>query len=407
MQKYIVPYICKGSLFGEEEIEAVANLLRSDEPLAFGSERTQFETEFANFIGTKYALTVTNCTVGLEFATHLIGLKPGDEVIATPFTYQATLLPLLDKEVKVRFCDIDPNSLSINPNNIQSLITAKTRAIYLTHYGGYMADMNPIMELANQHNIIVIEDCAHANGSKYQGKMAGSIGHIGCFSFQSLKNMSTLGQGGMLTFNNDRWFEIIKKIRAAEPDADFVSCESIEFGNYGKPAYGIYGHEKNSYTHECTAIRHTGTNSTLSEPACAVGRIQLTKLNSFNQRRKNIAAYLNQELSSIPEIRVQKWASGYEHVQHLYTFFLKSDSRLNRDEFAANLEAAGIQIILRYFPLHLLPEWRLKGHKFGECPTTEKIWFEQLINLPCYPAMTDEQVIYMADKIVEIIKKKH
>jgi len=404
-KNYIVPYIGFGSIFGNEEIQAVADTLLNSETLSCGPQRDQFEAEFSKFIGVKYAFAVTSCTVALEFVSHLIGLKAGDEVIATPFTYQATVQRLLTLPVKIRFCDIDPNSLCLDTIHLQSLITSRTRAIYLTHYGGLMADMDAIMELAYQNNIIVVEDCAHAHGSEYKGRKAGSIGHIGCFSFQSLKNMSTLGQGGMITFNNDEWATIIKRIRATEPHAVFKPNGEIQFGFYKKPIDDLDRHEKNAYTHDCIAIYHSGTNSTMSEPAAAVGRVQLQKLNYFNELRRNVAMLLDAGLSEIPGIRLQVEPTDYKHVYHLYTFFVEPDLKIKRDELAAALEEEGVQIVLRYFPIHLLPEWRYHEHRYGECPITEKIWFEHLINLPCYPSLTDEQINYMIEAVKKVVKK--
>jgi perosamine synthetase len=405
VREYIVPYTGIGSIFGEEEVQAFVDTLRTSQTLSCGPQRDHFEEEFANFIEVKYAFAVTNCTVALEFATYLIGLKPGDEVIATPLSYQATVQPLLTLPIKVRFCDIDPNSLSIDPGQISSLITPHTRAIFLTHYGGLMADMDPIMGLAFKHDLIVVEDCAHAHGSQYKGRFAGATGHIGCFSFQSMKNMSTLGEGGMLTFNNDKWAHAIRRIRGNEPDAEFVARSGIKFGHYPIPLRNLNRHDKNAYTHNCVILHHPGTNATMSEPCAAVGRVQLRKLNMFNERRRQIAKRLNSGLSEIPGIRVQIEPPSYKHVYHLYTVFVEPDSELDREALGAAIEDEGIEIHLRYFPIHLLPEWRYHGHQYGECPVMEKIWFEQLLNLPCYPSLTDDQVDYMIDAVTKAAKR--
>jgi perosamine synthetase len=220
--KYVVPYLARGSVFGDVEFDALRAVLASDETLSCGKQRDLFEEEFASYIGVPYAVSVTNCTVALEMATYLVGLQPGDEVIAATQTYQATIQPLLGLgDITVRFCDIDPDSLNVDPECVRALAGPRTRAIYLVHHGGVCADMDPIMRVAEEHGIIVIEDSAHALGGHYNGRIPGALGHIGCFSFQSYKNISTLGEGGMITVREPRWNEILRRIRAIEPDADF------------------------------------------------------------------------------------------------------------------------------------------------------------------------------------------
>lgn len=405
--EYVVPQLGQGSVFGDEEVEAVGELLRSGAHLSDGHHREAFEEEFAGFLGARHALAVPSCTVALELATHLIGLEPGDEVIATPLTYQATISSLLARPVEVRFCDVDPDSLCLDPQKLESLVTDRTRAIYVTHYGGLVCDMDAIMEVAQEREIVVIEDCAHAHGAEYRDSKPGTLGHIGCWSFQSLKNMSTLGQGGMITLNDDRWAEVLGRMRALEPDADFVERASPRrFGPHPVPEEARpVRHDKNAHTHDCVAIRAPGTNAIMGEPAALVGRIQLGKLPAFIERRREIVERLNTALASMPGIRVQSEPDGYRHAYHLYSFFVDPKAGINRDEVASQLEEAGIEIILRYFPLHLLPEWRFRGGEYGTCPEAERVFFEELINFPIYPTMSDRQVDYMIKQVKQAAKR--
>ncbi|MBX9786194.1 MAG: DegT/DnrJ/EryC1/StrS family aminotransferase [Alphaproteobacteria bacterium] len=397
---FVVPYLKKGSTFDEEEVSVIRSILQNKETLACGVEREAFEREFADFLGIKYAFSLTNCTVALEFATHLIRLEDGDEVIATPFSYQATVQPLLDKNVTVKFCDIDPNSLCADVGSIEKLITPKTKAVYITHYGGHMVDMDPLMELANKHAFIVVEDCAHSLGTSYKGKKSGSTAHISCFSFHSMKNISTLGEGGMIAFNNDQWAKVIYNIRRNEPDAIFAS-RNVLFGPYSLEPYEFYTHEKNAFTEDCLKIMHRGTNANLSEVCAAVGRVQLKKLKNFNRCRQNIASYLDNKLSQVEELRLQQVPGHITHSYHLYTVFIHPEFNIDRNALAEYLNQNGVEIVLRYFPIHLLPEWRLKGGKYGQCPTTEYIWFTELLNLPIYPALIESQLDYTVEKIIQ------
>lgn len=400
---YRVPYRPVGSTFGTEEAEVVRRLLASGEPLSCGPERDHFEEEFATHVEVPHAVAVTNCTVALELATYLVGLRPGDEVIAATQTYQATVQPLLGLDVAVSFCDIDPNSLNVDPACVASLISPRTRAIYLVHYGGASADMDPIMRLAERNGIIVVEDCAHALGATYRGRVPGGLGHIGCFSFQSYKNISTLGEGGMVTVHDPAWAATLRRIRAIEPDADFRPRRNASLGPYHRPTDGVERHEKNAYTEDCVAIRHAGTNATLAEPAASVGRVQLRRLEEFVQRRAGIAAKLDAGLDELPGIRTQWRDPSVRSAHHLYTCFLDPDANIPLDEVLRRLEEAGVQVQQRYFPVHLLPEWRARGHRLGECPVTERVWFHEQINLPIYPQMADWQVDYMLEALAKIM----
>lgn len=399
MNRYVVPYSFRGSLIGNEEIDALAALLRGDQTLSCGEQREAFETEFARYLGVAHALTVTSGTVALELATYLIGFQPGDVLIASPQTFQASINPLLDMEVEVRFCDVDPNSLCIDPHLIEQLVCPRTRAIYLTHYGGLMADMDAILSIAAKHGVLVVEDCAHAHGSEYRGKRPGAMGDIGCYSFQTMKNMSTLGEGGLITFNNDRWFNTVVDLRACEPDADFVERRGGRIGPYAQPRTELLRHQKNAYTHDCITMRRRGTNATMSEPAALVGRIQLSRLPEFVARRRAIAARLNREFEQIDGLRVQREPEGSVHSYHLYTFFVEPRSGIDHDKLLAEIDAAGVEVQLRYFPIHLLPEWRMRGGRVGQCPVAEQIWFEQQVNLPIYPSLTNQQVDFMVDAV--------
>lgn len=402
---FTVPYLPVGSTFEDAEIEAVTRVLSSGEKLSCGPERDAFESEFAEYVGVPYALSLTNCTVALECATYLLRLCSGDEVIAAAQTYQANVTPLLTLPVIVRFCDVDPNTLNVSPDVFKSLITDRTRALFLVHYGGTPADMGPIMEVAAAHGIAVVEDCAHALGAVYHGQVPGSIGDFGCWSFQSSKNISTLGEGGMLTLKDPAWAHVASRIRAIEPDADFTARANSSFGGRPAPRDDVDRHEKNAYVEDCVELRHPGTNSTLCEPAAAVGRVQLRRLAQLVARRRRIADRLDAGLSEISGIRTQARAEGVASAHHLYTCFLDPATGIDRDALARRLFARGIQVQLRYFPVHLLPEWRRLGHGLGECPTAERIWFQEHLNLPIYPQLADWQVDFMVEQLATAMRE--
>ncbi|MGW7557139.1 DegT/DnrJ/EryC1/StrS family aminotransferase, partial [Streptomyces rimosus] len=196
-RSYVVPWGKRGSILAEAEVAVLTELIHEDTPLSMGGRRERFERSFAGTVGSKHAISVTSGTVALELAIRMLDLEPGDEVIATPQTYQATVQPLLDYDVRVRFCDIDPDTLNIDASAVEALITPRTKALLLVHYGGCPAEMDAIMALARRHGFLVLEDCAHALGARYRGRAPGSLADIATFSFQNAKNITTLGEGGM------------------------------------------------------------------------------------------------------------------------------------------------------------------------------------------------------------------
>jgi perosamine synthetase len=405
---YKVPYAGQGSIMGLEEVEAVARTLQQD-TLAYGPRRDQFEAEFAAYTGVKYAFTTSNCTTALYLSVQLLGLGPEDEVIVTPQTFWATVRGLQAAGVALRFGDIDPNTLNLDPKTIEAKITPRTKAIYLVHLGGLMADMDPIMEIARKHNLYVVEDCAHAPGAEYKGRKAGSIGDIGCFSFHSLKNMSTLGEGGMITFNRDEWAPKIRPLSSIGVLYDRQPREEERFGPYTKSAFTYNDHSGGAFSFDAGGRVVPGNNYRMSEVAAAAGSVQLRKLDEMNAKRAEIAQRLNEGLAEIDGIRIQRTPNGFKHIYHLYVFFYQPQAaggNLEKENLIRILDQeAGIEITNRYFPIHLLPEIRCQGHEFGECPVAEKVWFEEHVNLPIYPSMTTDQVDYMIDQVAQAVKK--
>jgi perosamine synthetase len=387
---YTVPYPRVGSRLGERELAAVREVVESGDTLSQGVWRERFEEAFRCYTGTRYAYSVTSGTVALQLAVHLLDLEPGDEVIVTPQTYHATIQPLLNYEVTVRFADISQDTLNIGPEQVAALITARTRAIIVVHFAGYPADMPGLMRLAREHDLIVIEDAAHALGARLNGLPPGGLGHIGCFSFQSAKNITTLGEGGMLTFDNDDWAQRVARMRGNECDATFVPAANIFGRSETPPSWAMY--PGLAYTHDVAKFRRAGTNGTLTEPAAAVGLVQLDRLPELTAARQAVAARLTDTVRKYPGLRVPEVPPHIVHPYHLFTFFVGQDTGFTRDELVNELAREGAQTYLRYFPLHLLPEWRARGHGYGECPIAERLWFEQQMIMPCQPTLTPDQV---------------
>ncbi|MFB7501974.1 DegT/DnrJ/EryC1/StrS aminotransferase family protein [Streptomyces broussonetiae] len=401
---YLVPYLPLGSTVGAPEITAVTDVMSSGETLSGGAWRERFESDFRAYVGTPYALSTTSGTVSLELAVHLLGLRPGDEVIVTPQTYQASVQPLLQyPDVTVKFCDVRNDTLNMDPRCLERLIGPRTSAVILVHYGGHPADMDEIMDIARAHDALVVEDAAHTLGGLYHGRRPGSLADIGCFSFHSSKNITTLGEGGMVTFADEGWAERVDRLRGNEVDARFVA-QRHTFGDSKEPLPGAL-YPGRAYTHDLVALLRHGTNATLGEAAAAMGVAQLAALERLVGRRRMIAARLRETLHGFDGlVEVCEEPSDIVHAQHLFAFFVRDPERLNRNRLLHELDERGVQTPLRYFPLHLLPEWRSRGHRYGECPTAEQVWFHEQVNLPCHPGLSDRQVDMMCDLLAESLR---
>lgn len=391
-----VPYSGISNRLGLEEAEALVEVLRQDQ-LSKGSTAKRFEQAFAERIGVKHALATNSCTSALFLSGQILGLKKGDEVITTPQTFWVTTWPMLSRGCKIRFTDIDPNSLNLDPATIEPLINEKTRAIYVVHHGGQAVDMDPVMELAHKYHLKVVEDCAHAPGALYKGRPVGSIGDVGCFSFHSLKNMTT-GEGGMLVTNDDRLYEYAEPLGTIHMYGEMKVREDKRIGPYREPEYYKDWHAKQSFNKDYIGGDfEVGNNYRMSELQAAVGLVQLGKLDALNDRRREIARRLNEGLEKIPGISVQAEKPYAHHIYHLYTCFYDPQSvGACKDDFIRYLEQVeGIMVAIRYFPVHLLAEFRALGYAYGLAPVAEKTYFEHQIQLPIYGHLSDEQIEHM------------
>ena len=384
-----VPYSFFGSMFGLEEVEAIVVAMQQ-ETMTMGPMVDRFQKEFAEYTGVKHAFAVSNCSTALYLATQVLGIQEGDEVITTPITYIATSMPALRLGATIVFADVAPRTMNIDPQSVAAKITSKTRAIYVVHYGGQMVDMDPIMELAERHGLVVVEDVAHAPGAEYKGRKAGSIGHLGCFSFHSLKNITCLGEGGMIVTNNDEYAEKLPLLRclnmqAYEDQKDYwlpYHYDILEVGGY------------------------LGHKFVMNEVQAAVGRVQLRKLDRLNALRRAHAHYLSRELSLVSGIAIPFEDPNCVHVYHLYTLLLDDPTlEANRDEFLRILyREEGVQAILHYLPTYLFTVYRNRGYEAGLCPIAERT-FQRLFNIPMHPRLTGEDLEAMVQGVKNAVRK--
>lgn len=394
MNSFKVPYSMRGCLIEQDDIDIVNEAMRQECLSGQGPYTVEFQNEFAKYCGVPYAHACCNGTIALDMAAQAIGLKPGDEVLTSAISFIATSLAPLRCGADVKFVDLDPQTMNIDPARLEEQITERTRAIFLVHLGGQMCDMDPIMEIARKHGLMVVEDSAHSPGATYKGRKAGSIGDIGTFSFHTWKNMTTLGEGGMVICRDE---ELSRRLGSLKT-----------FGFYQGPCETVW---------ECTdgdlpwyqeidkVAGYYGSNYRLSDVQSAMGISQLRKLDKANDLRRRYARMLNERLSSIDEITVPYEDPNCHHVYHLYNIQFESD-RLDVGKEALLrplLEDFGIQCWIQYVPSYLLKIHRDKGHSVGDCPVAEEIFRKKLISLPIGPTMTEEQADYVARSIREIV----
>lgn len=292
--------------FTQEEADKVQQVLLSNKVNYWtGQEGREFEKEFAEYTDSKFAIAVGNGTLALDLALKGLNIGPGDEVIVTSRTFLASASSIVTSGATPVFADVDLESQNITVETIQDVLTPKTKAIICVHLAGWPCDMESIMDLASRHNLYVIEDCAQAHGAKYKGKSVGSIGHIGCWSFCQDKIMSTGGEGGMVTTNSEELWEFM-----------------WSYKDHGKTWHAVYEKEHPPgrlfrWLHE-----RFGTNWRLTEMQSAIGRIQLQRMNDWNQKRTSYALQLAEVVQSFSCVRIPLPASNMEHAWYKFYFFV-------------------------------------------------------------------------------------
>lgn len=398
-----VPYSFFGSIYDEEEEKAVLAAMKQ-ESQTMGPQVALFQKEFAKKFEVRHAFATSNCTTAMHVATQALGIGQGDEVIITPNTFIATSLVIVKEGGKPVYADIDPRTFNISPAGIEDKITEKTKAIYLVHYGGQMCDMDPIMEIAKKYNLYVMEDCAHAHGAKYKGRQAGTIGDIGCFSFHSLKNMTTLGEGGMVTTHNDDLAEKVERLRCMSLTNWPQEQKVFEFAGYRMEKTDIKDYWIPSHFDVIDDNGKWGNNYRMNETQAAVGRAQLRKLDGLIKKRRNNSHYLTAGLQGIKGITPVYEDPDCFHSYHLYTLCVEAEELgATRNDFMRVLyREEGIQGIQHYQPsYHFTGLKKLYNYPDRLCPAAEKFFYARETNLPMHPRLTRTQL----DMMIEGIKK--
>lgn len=367
----------------EAEFAVVNDVLRS-KWLSMGEQTRLFEDEFAKRVNARHAIAVANGTAALHLACLAVGLRAGDEAIVPSLTFVATANAIRYTGAEPIFADIvSKDQLNISAKAIEPLITEKTRAILVVHYGGYACEMPEIMDIAKRYGLSVIEDAAHAIGSTLSERSLGTWGDIGCFSFFSNKNMTT-GEGGMLVTNDD---ELARKLSLLR--------------SHGMTSLSWERYKGHAFSYDVVDL---GFNYRLDEIRAAIGRVQLKKLDDNNERRRKLSALYWELLEELaPEVELPFRSHPGLSAAHLMPVLLPH--RIARREFMEAMKEHGIQTSIHYPPIHKFSAFK-ESHSaiHAHLPLTEEVT-EREVTLPLYAALSEDDVHYIVESIRGILEK--
>lgn len=356
----------------KQEINAAATEALNSMHWLLGPQTEQFEAEFAKTIGVKHCITCSSGASAIQIALKAAGIGEGDEVITTPFTFIATTSSVSLTGAKFVFADIDPVTYNIDVADVERKITKNTKAILPVHLYGYPANMDAIMHLANEHGLKVIEDCAQAHLATADGVMVGGIGDAGCFSFYPSKNLGACGDAGCITTNDD---EIAAR------------CRSLRHS--GRALGKAY-----EYDLEGSTLR-------MDEIQAAILRVKLPHLAEWTEKRRKAASWYAEGLAGVPVVLPPTPPAGYSQSYYVYTIRCE-----HRDELQAYLKEHGIGSAVYYpVPLYKQPAYKHLGFKATDYPQAEKA-AKEVLSIPMFPEITEEQVARVCDTIREFYEKK-
>jgi dTDP-4-amino-4,6-dideoxygalactose transaminase len=366
----------------ENDVEAVTKIIKRGTYWTAGPEIEEFERVVANYVGVKYGVSFNSGTSALHAALLAYEIKQGDEVIVPSFTFIATANAPLFVGAKPVFADIEDSTFGLDPNDVERKITRRTKAIMPIHYGGLPCRIKELRKIAQEYNLLLIEDAAESLGASVDGRKVGSFGNAAMFSFCGNKVITT-GEGGIIVTNSSEIYERLKLIRShgrLESEPYFMSTKTLDY-------------------------IMLGYNWRISSITAALGLAQMKKLDRIIEMRRKNAEYITSKLSKIDEVKVPQPPEGYFHVYQMYTIRVKG-GRGVRDALKDHLAKKGIMSKVYFEPVHLTHFYREKfGFKGGELPITERLSSE-VLTLPLYPTMTVEEMDYIIESIKEFFQNK-
>lgn len=367
----------------DAEIKEVVHSLETGW-LGTGPKVARFEQMFAEYVGSDHALALNSCTAALHLSMVVTGLGPGDEVITTPMTFCATVNSIIHTGATPVLVDCDRETQLIDPEKIEAAITPRTKAIVPIHLCGRPCDMDAILDIAERHNLIVIEDAAHAIEAVYKGRKVGNISHLTCFSFYVTKNIVT-GEGGMITTNNPEFADKIKM-----------------FGLHGMSRDAWKRFSDDGYKHY--QVVFPGFKYNMMDLQAAIGIHQLQRIDEYLERRNQIWHLYNEAFADLPVDLPAPDEPDTLHARHLYTLMVdEARSDMTRDEFMQKMHQNNIGTGVHYLAVHLHPYYRdTYGYQPGDFPNAT--WLsERTVSLPLSPALTNQDVEYVVDTVRSLL----
>jgi len=356
----------------QNEIASVVKALKSGWVSSLGEYIIQFEQRFAQYIGTRYALTTSNGTTALHLALQVLGLRQGDEVIVPDMTFVATANAVSYTGAKPVFVDIDPETWCIDPQSVQKAITSRTKAIIPVHIYGHPAHMDQLLKIAHRHHLYVIEDCAEAHGAEYQRKRVGGLADMGVFSFYGNKIITT-GEGGMIVTNNLQFYK----------KAKFLKDQAMS-------DHRRYWHTNIGYNYRMTNVQ------------AALGLAQLRRIRTFIQKKRMIFQWYKKWLGDFEGIKLNSEQNGSQNVYWMVCLVLEKNFWISRDQLMRKLKAKGIDTRPFFYPISQMKMYNKKSKPINSIARSIS---QRGMNLPCSVNLNEQQVMFICQKIKEILTK--
>lgn len=368
----------------DDDIEAVVKILKSDF-LTTGPAILEFEEAVANYVGAKYAVSFSNGTAALHGACFAAGIQEGDEVITTPMTFAASANCVLYQGGTPVFADIDDSTYNIDPKQIEEKITSKTKAIIPVHFTGQPAELDEIHRLAQEHNLVVIEDAAHALGASYKKKRIGGLSDMTMFSFHPVKHI-TSGEGGVITTNDEGYYQKLLQFRSH----GIIKDQQLMTESHGPWYY---------------EMQSLGFNYRMTDIQAALGANQLKKIDRFLSRRKHYVSLYNEAFESRDEIRIPAQHPDGDSSWHLYIIRLQTEKmKVSRKVIYEELMKENIGVNVHYIPVHKMPYYQQLGYDKETYPIAEKL-YEEILTLPLFPKMSIEDINDVITAVIKILNQ--
>lgn len=395
--KYKIDWSGRAHDYNAEEIQTIIDVATGADPLTQGKHLVEFENSVKKYIGIEHAFGLTSAASALELIAVLSKLGPGDEVIIPSHTYCASAIPFGRTGAKIVWADIDPDTFVISPKDIQKKITNKTKMVVVVHLYGLASNMDQIVKICETNNLQLVEDCAQALGAQFQGKKVGSFGDYACFSFHGQKNITTLGEGGIL---------IVKDLKKALMVNGLRHNGHAPYGertHYWKPAMGNIDLDMEGVW---------PFNFSMTEVQAALGEKLMKRLDSLNDKRRERAKKFINEMNDFPELVFQRSPNELQNSYHLLParYDGKKYYKTNHNLIELLSEKYKIKAIVQYYPLNRYPLFEKMGFGDADCPNTD-LFFDNMVSFPFHEWMNDDDFNYLVSSVKsslnELRRTKH